>query len=104
MDRSCAIAPAHLLAALALVDYCEKSVRHVFGEATGDDVADAILGQLRQSKDGLTMTDIHAHFSRNVRAERIAKALGLLLNYRLARREQEQTGGRPRERWFATGK
>jgi hypothetical protein len=38
---------------------------------------------------------------RNASADRIGRALGLLLQYRLARFERQETGGRPSERWFA---
>src|SRR5262245_24286914 len=104
LDLSAVIRAEHLLAALALWDYCERSVVYVFGDALGDDVADDLLRLLRACPDGLTRTEMRDHFQRNQPAERIGRALGLLLQHRLARREQVQTGGRSAERWFAVAR
>jgi hypothetical protein len=103
LDRSEEIRAPHLLAALALWDYCDRSVRYVFGDSLGDPVADEVLQLLRRSPSGMTRTEISAYFHRNVSAEKIGRGLGLLLQNRLVRRQEEQTGGRPSERWFATG-
>jgi hypothetical protein len=100
-DRSEVIAGAHLLAALACWVYVEASVRHVFGDSLGDAVADELLQLLRATPGGLTRTEIRDFFGRNQSAERIARALGLLLKHKLAWREQEKTNGRPTERWRA---
>jgi hypothetical protein len=101
LDRSPQIRAEHLLAALALWDYCERSVRFVFGASLGDPVADDLLRLLKACPKGLTRSDIYNHFQRNVTSERIGRALGLLLQHKLARFEKEETGGRPTERWFS---
>jgi hypothetical protein len=102
MDRSASIEREHLEAALALWDYAEESARYIFGDATGDPVADAILQALRNAGDrGLTRTEIRDLFKRHQGAERINAALGELLRLGRVRRETEQTGGRPTERWVA---
>jgi hypothetical protein len=101
LDRSPQIRAEHLLAALALWVYCERSVRFVFGDGLGDPVADDLLRLLKACPKGLTRSDIYNHFQRNVTSERIGRALGLLLQHKLARLEKEGTGGRPTERWFA---
>jgi hypothetical protein len=103
LDRSPEIRAPHLLAALALWDYCERSVRTVFGDSLGDAVADELLRLLRGCPNGLTRTEIRDYFQRNASADRIGRALGLLLQHKLVRREEEQTEGRPRERWYAVG-
>jgi hypothetical protein len=104
MDRSPLIRGEHLLAAMALWDYCERSVRYVFGDCLGDPVADELLRLLRGNKGGLTRTQLRDYFSRNADQGRVSRALGLLLQHGLARVEQVQTGGRPAETWYATGK
>ena len=48
LDRSPVIGADHLVAALALWQYAEDSARHVFGDATGDPVADRVLAALRR--------------------------------------------------------
>jgi hypothetical protein len=101
MDRSATIGANHLMAALALEDYCERSVYFLFGDSLGDPLADDLLRLLRANSAGLTRTDLRDHFQRNQSAERILRALGLLLQHRLARFERQETAGRPVERWFA---
>jgi hypothetical protein len=101
MDRSAVIQAPHLLAALALWDYAERSVYFVFGDCLGDPVADDLLRLLRGSPNGLTRTDMMHYFGRHQSSDRIGRALGLLLQHRLARPAQQATGGRPAERWFA---
>ena len=76
----CLICPpwcaGHLLAALAVWDYCEASARFIFGDALGDPVADEILRALRQAgEEGMTRTAIRENlFQRNMPARRIQRA------------------------------
>jgi hypothetical protein len=104
LDRSTSIQSVHLLAALTLWDYCERSVRYVFGDDLGDPIADELLRLLRGCKDGLTRNDMRNYFGRHQSSDRIGHALGVLLQHRLARRERQETTGRPAERWFAVVK
>jgi hypothetical protein len=101
MDRSAVIKAPHLLAALALWDYCERSVYFIFGDHLGDPLADDLLRLLRANPTGLTRNDIRDYLGRHQSSDRIGRALGLLLQHRLARWERRETGGRPAERWFA---
>jgi hypothetical protein len=101
MARSAVIQAPHLMAALALWDYAERSVYFVFEDNLGDPVADDLLRLLRTSPAGLTRNDIMNYLGRHQSSERIGRALGVLLEPRLARCERQQTGGRPAERWFA---
>lgn len=102
MDESATIEHEHLAAALALWSYAEESARYIFGDATGDPVADDITEALRAAgNEGLSRTEIRDLFGRHKSAERINQALGLLLKLGRVDKEQEQTGGRPTERWYA---
>jgi hypothetical protein len=102
VNESYEIEREHLLAALALWDYAEKSALYIFGAATGDSVADQIFNALRAAgKDGMTRTEISNLFGRNMSSERIAQALSLLLGARRVRRKTHKTGGRQAERWYA---
>ena len=47
LDKSELIRAPHLLAALALWGYAERSVYHIFGDNLGDPVADDLLRLLR---------------------------------------------------------
>jgi hypothetical protein len=102
MSGSCQIEEDHLEAALALWQYAEESARYIFGDATGDPVADQILEALRAAGPaGMSRTDISHLFKRHRSAERIGQALSLLLKSGRAHRKQDNdTGGRPSERWF----
>lgn len=101
LDQSETVRREHLLAALALWDFCEASARYIFGEALGNPVADEILRALSTSPEGLTRTEIRDLFGRNKRAKEVGGALTLLLDQNLAELRMEPTAGRPTERWFA---
>ncbi len=101
LDCASEIGTAHLLAALALWDYAEASARHIFGDATGDPIADRILAALRA--DGpMAQSEIVDLFGRNVNGARLGRAQEGLVRAGLVRSEQEATGGRPRTVWRAT--
>jgi hypothetical protein len=101
LDRSAEVRAEHLNAALALWDYVDASVRHVFGDRLGDPVADDLLRILRAAADGLTRTQISNHFGRHQSTDRISQALALLAEHYRVHRRQSATGGRPEERWYA---
>jgi hypothetical protein len=103
-DGSSKIELKHLLAAQGVWDYCEASVRHIFGASLGDPIADTILTSLRKAgKAGLSRTEISGLFSRNASSGRITLALKELLELRLAttRHDAPAGGGRPVEIWTA---
>jgi hypothetical protein len=77
-DRSPLIQAVHLQAALALWKYAEASARYVFGETSGNRVAERIKGALMQSDKGLTRTEINAVLGGNVAAGSIDDALRVL--------------------------
>jgi hypothetical protein len=102
LDCSPTISAEHLLAALAVWQYCEASARFIFGAALGDATADEIMNALKQRPEGITRTEIREHFNRNKSSSEIARALNLLQEYGRARMESESDGpGRPAERWYA---
>jgi hypothetical protein len=103
LDGVACIEDTHILAALAVWRFCDRSVLHLFGGSVGDKDADAILAALRSNPEGMTRTEIRDLFGRNKSADDIARALGLALRYGLAIRETEDSGGRPTERWYAAG-
>jgi hypothetical protein len=101
-DCRTAVDAADLRAAAALWDYCERSVRWIFGESTGDRLADELLTILAGAGErGLTQTEIRDYFSRHARGAQLGKALATLLQGRQARFEEVPTGGRPTRRWYA---
>ena len=100
LDISNSIKEPHLRAAMALWERCEASVRYVFGDLTGDPVADTILRALRM-QGPMQQTALSHLFSRHVKADRLAGALSTLLAAGLVACEQTETGGRPVTEWRA---
>ncbi|MGB2666261.1 MAG: hypothetical protein WAK48_19820 [Candidatus Acidiferrum sp.] len=101
LDCSDVIRVPHLVAALAVWQYCEWSAISIFGDSLGYEVADRILANLRSNPGGLTLTEISALFGRNKNERATRDALSLLQSRRLAYSEKIPTSGRSVERWFA---
>ncbi len=103
LDLSTQIGEKHLRAALAVWQYAEDSCRYIFGDSTGDEVADRIIQVLRQNSDGLTRTQIYTDvFHRNRNSSEIASALQLLESVGYVGKVRITTSGRPMERWRLT--
>lgn len=101
-DGSSVMTIDHLQAAQAVWNYCEASVRYIFGDSLGSLVADTILAALKSAgPDGLTRTDISGLFSRNESSGHITLALEELLKLGLATKRRGATNGagRPSEIW-----
>jgi hypothetical protein len=98
LDGSPEIREVHLVAAVEFWAYAERSVEFIFGDATGNPVADAILRAL-QAQGRLTRTEISALFGRHETAGRINNGLQQLLQSGKAAMVTEGTGGRPVEVW-----
>ncbi|MBI4574268.1 MAG: DUF3987 domain-containing protein [candidate division NC10 bacterium] len=94
LDGSFVIRKPHLLAALGLWDYVEESARYIFGDRLGDSVADQALSAIRQAgKRGLTQTELHHVFRRNVKGGRLIAALQSLVALGLIRPVQDRRPG-----------
>jgi hypothetical protein len=104
LDRSKQARLEHLTAALAVWQYAEDSVTCIFGDSTGNPLADEILSYLRKTPSGMTRTEIRDAVGKHLPANKIAQALGVLLEQHLANRVVQETGGRPVELWFSTAR
>jgi DNA replicative helicase MCM subunit Mcm2 (Cdc46/Mcm family) len=102
LDCSAIVEVAHLRAALALWDYCERSTRWIFESGTGNKNADKILAALKAAgQKGLTRLQItNEVFNRHATKFEIDEALRLLHSLKLAVRKLEGTATRPAERWI----
>lgn len=90
-------------AAKAIWDYSEASLRYIFGNSTGNIYADQILEAVQDRPDGITQSDLHTVFSRNVRKTQIESALSLLMEANLIeKRIERKLGGRSTTYWRAT--
>lgn len=101
LDCSNVVRIEHLTAALAFWRYCEESTRYIFGDRTGDPVADRIREALRTSGP-LSETDIRDLFGRHQKSDRVQRALETLLTAGMVSVDSVDTGGRPARVWEAT--
>jgi hypothetical protein len=98
-----AIELPHLQAALAIVDYSERSAKFVLGDRLRDREEAAILEYLKCKPQGATRTEIRRDvFHDNKPAHHVREKLASLLQAVLVRCESEPTEGRTAERWFST--
>jgi hypothetical protein len=103
LDKSAVVCLLHLRAALALWRFAEASAEYIFGDSTGDKIADVLFRELRsRGASGMTRTEIRNYFSRHKTEREIELSLSLLEARRLVVRIVEETGGRPATRWLAT--
>ena len=102
LDKKNQVHTYHLQAALALWQFSEKSVQMIFGNATGDRVADRILQELKIVGE-LSDTQIHALFSRNTLASRIHIAMQHLREAGYVCPEFQNTKGAKRHIWKLVG-
>ncbi|MGH2744597.1 MAG: DUF3987 domain-containing protein [Thermoleophilaceae bacterium] len=101
LDRSPAIGPDHLQAALALQDYATRSAAWALEPDTGDPIAEQIHAALLRSPDGLTRTQLRDLLNRNIPARRLDQALANLSVAAKADRKRILTAGRPAVLWTA---
>ncbi|WP_439621832.1 DUF3987 domain-containing protein [Gemmata sp.] len=104
LDRQPVIGVQHLRAGIACWDYCEASLRFVFGDTLGDPTADEIRTQLREATNGLSRTELRDLFGRNKKTGEIDNALTVLQRWNMAEPRAVKTPGkpgRPGERWFS---
>ena len=91
-----AIHVPHLMAALAVWDYCKASVIHIFGDAVGDPVADRLLRAIKAGPQ--TDTDLYETLGKHD-GGRKDTALDLLLRLNRVHPVKAPTGGRPVREW-----
>ena len=102
LDGSRQIDVGHLDAGWALWRYCEDSVMHIWGDATGDRDVDRLVTAVRRSMpDGLSVTEAYEFvFGKHKPVAPIAaraKRLGLIYS------EKQETEGRSREVLYDAG-
>lgn len=94
----------HLRAGLALWRYAERSAQWCYGFSLGHPLADLIYAELRERPDGMSRKDIRDLLNRNARKGDIERALAVIADAGLARRERIAAagGGPSQERWAIT--
>ncbi|HZE69902.1 MAG TPA: DUF3987 domain-containing protein [Pyrinomonadaceae bacterium] len=103
LDCSSVVRRNHLEAAHTLWQYSEDSASYIFGQRTGDPLADDLLIALREADcEGLSRTQIRDLLGRNASSDRVGLALAYLAENGLARSRKDPTPGRSVERWLAT--
>jgi hypothetical protein len=89
---------AHVTAAKAVWDYCRASAAYIFGDSTGDEIAERIRYALSQAyPDGLTRDEIYREvLQKNVPSARILLALTVLEKMKVIRITRSSSSGRGR--------
>jgi hypothetical protein len=94
-DGTALIYPEHVRAAVAVWDYSEASARLIFGESTGDPLADRLYGPLVEAGAvGLTREQQRATLGHNYPANRLDEVVAALVRMGLATVSRRPTGGR----------
>lgn len=99
LDCSEQIRAEHLMAALDIWKYAEASAKWVFGQATGNPDADAVLAQVRDAGGEMRREAIVKALSGHVFGQRLDRALLMLEAASLLVKQKVPTGGRPSEVW-----
>lgn len=94
----------HIRAAEAVWNYCSDSAGTIFGNSTGNEAADMILDELKESKNGATKKDLKEKFARNKPNYIIENSLNLLQNDGLATSRVMLIGQDLVEVWYPTKK
>lgn len=82
LERKTCVEPHHLEAATAVWMYSLRSAREIFGDRTGNELADKIAAELEcRYPSTMTTTDIHGFLQRNSTSKEIGEALKLLLQH-----------------------
>jgi Protein of unknown function (DUF3987) len=76
LDSAASIRQEHLMAAMSFWEYCERSIDHIFGGATGDPDADKIMAALARGPQ--TMTDLARIFNNNRKSDWIEAKMTML--------------------------
>ena len=97
LDESDVIDKPHLEAALAVWEYCEESVRGIFGTSLGNTVADTLYRSM--TEEGLSLSDGYDIFSNHIRAGELLNGFRSLESFGLVEAVSKPTGGRPLTRW-----
>ena len=100
LDRSANITVPHLVAALAVWEYCSASASNLFGTSTGDPTADRIKLAIDQSKDGLSREQIRCLFHGHVSSDNIEAALEQLVSLGVLTHHLQPGRGRPAKVWL----
>lgn len=100
LDRKHVVDVDHLKAALAFWDYCDRSVKFIFGDEEADPMAEEILAALTAAgPEGLSHRHVTQKLFRGRKFEEVSKALEALVSASIIRQEERKTTGRPAKFW-----
>ena len=97
LDKSHAIEPQHLDAALAFWRFAEQSASYIFGDAGENPVENKILSMLKSNPQGLSTTEIIKLFSYHINKKELSAAIGSLEATGKVSIKTTKTKGRPKK-------
>lgn len=102
VDGAATIELAHLTAALAVWRFCLESARAIFGDGTGNKLADRFLAEMKaQGARGVGRAELHKLANNHAGKSDFDQALEVLETNGLAVKTSRRTAGAPAEVWFA---
>lgn len=104
-DEAARVEASHLRAAAEVWDYSVASWKLIYGDRTGDQLADRLLEQLREAgPGGLTRADLRQGLSngQKTRLDEVRDRLATAGFLHWTKEPPGSSGGRPVERWTAT--
>jgi hypothetical protein len=101
LDGTNEIDVQHIDAAEAVWNYSQSTVEYLYGDRTGNRIADRLVDELEMAgDDGMTFTEQAEVFSRHCSTSDLTAARLLLVNLGFAITVEQATGGRPSSRTF----
>lgn len=101
LDGTNEILVEHIDAAEAVWNYSQATVEHLYGDRTGDALADRLLREIERAGDeGLTFTQQNEIFSGHAKHKELEEARELIERLGFAITVTQASGGRPSSRTF----
>jgi hypothetical protein len=97
LNRNSIVEPAHVEAAMAFLRYCASSAQLVFTDHRTDEMTERVVAALNEGPK--TQTQLHALFSRKLKASQLNRVLTYLLSRGLVSASKLCEGGRPTIIW-----
>jgi hypothetical protein len=98
LDRSAQLEERHLHSALAVWEYSEATLAHVWGVTLGDRRLDRLAAAVAEAGSaGLPRTEVSRLFSNNLTKEDVAGLIARLVELGLATDQRQPTRGAPRQ-------
>lgn len=103
LQGSDCIKTSHIAAAEAIWKYCRASAAWIFGEVAIAPTVDQVRRAVDEAAErGISRTELHALFGRNIAAHEVTRAVASLVEAGRATERDVRSGGRPKKMVYST--